>query len=76
MNAGGPGNAPPNEGKRSYLPSRKVGAGALAGAVSVLVVWIINTFVLTGPTKITGEVASAITTSLTFVVGYFIPEPA
>ncbi|HEX4629280.1 MAG TPA: hypothetical protein VH137_10880 [Gemmatimonadales bacterium] len=76
MNAGGPGNAPPNEGKKSYLPSRKVGAGALAGALSVLVVWIINTFVLTGPTKITGEVASAITTILTFVVGYFIPEPA
>jgi hypothetical protein len=76
MNAGTPGNPSPTEGKKSYLPSRKVGAGALAGALSVLVVWIINTFVLTGPTKITGEVASAITTILTFIVGYIIPEPA
>ena len=76
MNAGTPGNPPPNAGKKSYLPSRKVGASALAGAVSVLVVWILNTFVLTGPMKITGEVASAITTILTFVVGYVIPEPA
>jgi len=58
------------------LPSRKVGGSALAGALSVVLVWIINAFVLTGPVKITGEVASAITTILTFLVGYFIPEPA
>jgi len=38
-------------------------------------VWIINTFVLTGSMKITGEVASALTTILTFLVGYFVPEP-
>jgi hypothetical protein len=76
MNPETPRNPPPNEGKKSYLPSRKVGASALAGALSVLVVWIINVFVLTGPTKITGEVASAITTILTFIVGYIIPEPA
>ncbi len=62
-------------GKTSYLPSRKVGAGALAGALSVVLVWIINTFVLTGSVKITGEVASAMTTILTFLVGYFVPEP-
>ena len=61
-------------GKTSYLPSRKVGAGALAGALSVVLVWIINTFVLTGSMKITGEVASAMTTILTFLVGYFVPE--
>jgi len=34
----------------------------------VVLVWIINTFVLTGSVKITGEVAS-------FLVGYFVPEP-
>jgi hypothetical protein len=76
MTSGGPSNLPPPGAKRSLLPSRKVGGSALAGALSVVLVWIINTFVLTGPVKITGEVASAITTILTFLVGYFIPEPA
>ncbi len=69
------GRPPLAGGKTSYLPSRKVGAGALAGALSVVLVWIINTFVLTGSVKITGEVASAMTTILTFLVGYFVPEP-
>jgi hypothetical protein len=66
-------NTPPDP-KQSYLPSRKVGAGALAGALSVVLVWALNNLVLTGPTKITGEVASAITTILTFAVGYFVRE--
>jgi len=75
MNGASQGTPPLPGGKTSYLPSRKVGAGALAGALSVVLVWIINTFVLTGAVKITGEVASAMTTILTFLVGYFVPEP-
>lgn len=75
MNGGSQGRPPPADGKTSYLPSRKVGASALAGALSVILVWIVNTFVLTGSAKVTGEVASAITTILTFVVGYVVPEP-
>lgn len=67
---------PPAKRTASYLPSRKVGASALAGALSVVVVWVLNTFVLTGTVKITGEVASAITTIFTFVVGYMVPEAA
>jgi len=66
-------NTPPAP-KKSYLPTRKVGAGALAGAVSIVLVWTLNNLVLTGPTKITGEVASAITTILTFAVGYFVRD--
>lgn len=61
---------------KSLLPTRKVGASALAGALSVVLVWVLNTFVLTGPIKITGEVASAITTILAFAVGYFVPDPS
>jgi len=61
--------------KPSAVPTRKVGASALAGAVSVILVWVINTWALTGSTKITGEVASALTTMITFAVGYFVPEP-
>ncbi len=75
MNGASQGRPPLGGRKTSYLPSRKVGAGALAGALSVVLVWIINTFVLTGSAKITGEVASAMTTILTFLVGYFVPEP-
>lgn len=75
MNAASRDRPPLPGGKPSYLPSRKVGAGALAGALSVVLVWVINTFVLTGSMKITGEVASALTTILTFLVGYFVPEP-
>lgn len=70
-----PGGAPPGGGGSSYVPTRKVGASALAGALSVILIWITNTFVLTGTTKVTGEVASAFTTILTFLVGYFVPEP-
>ena len=66
-------NQPPS---KSLLPTRKVGASALAGALSVVLVWVLNTFVLTGPIKITGEVASAITTILAFAVGYFVPDPS
>ena len=56
-------------------PSRKVGSSALAGALSIILVFVINNYVLTnGQTPISGEVASAITTILTFTVGYFVPE--
>jgi hypothetical protein len=57
----------------AYIPTRKVGASALAGALSILVVWVLNTFILADHTLITGEVASALTTVLTFLVGYFFP---
>lgn len=61
----------------SYVPTRKVGASALAGALSVILIWALNSFVFTSANgaKITGEIASALTTILTFVVGYFVPEP-
>jgi hypothetical protein len=56
------------------IPTRKVGAGALAGALSFLVIWVINTFILNDHTLITGEAASALTTVLTFVVSYWVQE--
>lgn len=68
-------NPIPGSGDSSRRPTRKVGASALAGALSVVLVWIIHNFVLTGSTQITAEIASALTTILTFLVGYFVPEP-
>lgn len=55
----------------SALPTRKVGSGALAGAVTVIVLWIINT--ATG-VEVPPEVASAITFLLMFAASYFVPE--
>jgi hypothetical protein len=59
---------------RQYAPYRKVSAGALAGALSIILVWVVNAFVLPESNPLPGEVASAITTVLTFVVGYVVPE--
>jgi hypothetical protein len=57
-----------------YLPQRKVGASVLAGALSVALVWALNVYVLVDRPQIPAEVASALTTILTFVVGYLVPE--
>ena len=51
-------------------PTRKVGAGALAGAVSVIAVWAAGLAGLEVP----GEVASAFTTILTFVASWFVTD--
>jgi hypothetical protein len=65
--------ANPNPRARFSLPTRKVGASGLAGALSIILVWSLNTYVM--PDKqIPGEIASAITTVLTFLVGYLIPD--
>lgn len=54
----------------SKRPTRKVGAGALAGAVTIIGVWIAGQFGLDVP----GEVGSAITTVLTFGASYMVRE--
>lgn len=61
------------------MPNTKVAAGALAGALSVILVWLIPTVIgadAEGKPKveIPAEIASAITTVLTFLVSYFVPE--
>jgi len=53
------------------MPTRKIGSAALAGGLSIILVWTIKQF---GHVEIPGEVASGITTVLSFVVGYFVPE--
>ena len=61
-------SAPP----ASLAPTRKVGAGALAGAVSVVVLWAIETFTTV---DIPAEVAAAIATLIYFAVSYWVREP-
>jgi hypothetical protein len=57
---------------QTKIPVRKVTAGALIGALVTILVWALNTFVLSAEQQITGEIAAALTTVITFVVGYFI----
>lgn len=54
------------------MPTRKVTAGALAGALSVVVVWGLKQF---AHTDIPGEVASALTTILSLFTSYAVAEP-
>lgn len=52
--------------------SSKVGLGAAAGAVTIVLVWIAGMLGVDVP----GEVASAITVLITGVVGWWVPETA
>lgn len=56
----------------TYAPVQKVVAGALAGALSTIIVFFLDNYILKGP-KLTGEVGSAITTVFTFLVSYITP---
>lgn len=56
---------------RTAVPTRKVYAGALAGAISTLLVYAFNSYV--SPTRaLPPEAAAAVTTVVTFVVSYFV----
>ena len=59
-------------GKIDWAPTAKVGVGPLAGAITVL----INALVWQSVAghEMSGTVASAFTTLLTFGVQYFVPE--
>lgn len=52
-------------------PARKVVGSALAGAVTTIVIYVLNTFILAVP--LPGEVAAAVATVIAFAVGYLVP---
>ena len=52
-------------------PHRKVSAGALAGGLSIILVWLIKTY---GHQDMPAEVASGVTTVITFITSYLVPE--
>jgi hypothetical protein len=54
----------------SMAPTTKVTAGGVAGALTVLVVWILGMFHVQVPP----EVASALTVILSFFASYFVRE--
>lgn len=51
-------------------PTRKVGGGAIAGTISILLVWLLGVMGITLPP----EVSSAVTTILSFAVSWLVPE--
>jgi hypothetical protein len=71
MSGGGGGG-----GGSQFLPTRKMTVSGLAGALSVVLVWLINTYWPPAGKPVPAEVASAMTTIISFVVGYFVPDPA
>jgi putative flippase GtrA len=52
------------------VPTRKVTAGTLAGALSVLLVWVLRLFSVEVP----GEVGAAFATIIGFVTAYFVRD--
>jgi hypothetical protein len=60
-----------SENTAVLTPTRKVSAGVLAGALSIILVWGVKTY---GGVALDGEIASAITTVMTFLVSYFVPD--
>ena len=52
-------------------PARKVVGSALAGAVTTIVIYVLNTHILDVP--LPGEVAAAVATVIAFAVGYLVP---
>lgn len=59
--------------QESPLPTRKVTAATLAGAATVLIVWLAGDF---GGVEIPPEAASALTVFFSLLFGYFVKESA
>lgn len=55
----------------TLTPHRKISVGALAGGLSIILVWLIKAY---GGQDMPAEVASGLTTVLTFLTSYFVPE--
>ena len=55
----------------TLTPHRKISVGALAGGLSIILVWLIKAY---GHQDMPAEVASGLTTVLTFVTSYIVPE--
>lgn len=55
----------------SAVPTRKVAAGGVGGAIATILVWVLRLFGVEAP----GEVAAAFATAFGFIVAYFTREP-
>ena len=53
-------------------PDRKVQAGTLAGALAIVLIWVISLFGVEVP----GAVGAAIATIMGFITAYYVPSPS
>jgi len=58
---------------KTGVPAQKVTAGVIAGALTTILVWVLNKY---ANVKLTGEISAAITTLLSFAVSYIVPPAA
>ena len=59
----------------SNAPVRKVTVGGIAGAITTILVYVVNTYL--APSKpLTPEIAAAITTIISFVAAYWVRPAA
>lgn len=55
------------------MPERKVWSAGIGGAIATVIIWALNTYVLSVP--IEGEIAAAMTAIVTAAVAYLVPNP-
>ena len=68
---------PPSVKQQDAVPTRKVIAGGIAGAITTAALFILNTYVIQDASKqVTGDIGAAISTILSFVISYFVPPAA
>lgn len=61
----------------SSVPTRKVAAAGLSGAIAALIVFVLNTWnLLPGGADVPSDIAVAISTIIAFAVSYFVPPAA
>lgn len=53
-----------------YLPTNKVAAGAVTGALTAIIVWVVRQW---GQVEMPPEIAVAVSTVLSFIVSYMTP---
>ena len=58
---------------KGNVPVQKVQGVALAGAITTIVIWVLNTWVLDKGQLIPGTVSAAATTILAAFIGYMTP---
>jgi hypothetical protein len=57
----------------TIVPRRKVLTGGIAGAITVVLVFVLNSYVLPPDKPIPAEIASALTTIITFAISFLTP---
>lgn len=57
--------------QQEVAPTRKVIASGVAGSITTILIFVLNTYLLNKP--LPAEIAAAVDTLITFLVGYLVP---